>query len=85
MKKIIIALAFLMCGVSANAATIIRPMPTYSQGYNIGYHQGKQHAYNNVGRTIAIVGTAIVVGIFIYELGKESRWTANENGVSYRF
>ena len=85
MKKIIIALAFLMCGVSANATTIIRPMPTYSQGYNIGYHQGKQHAYNNVGRTVAIVGTAIVVGIFIYELGKESRWTANENGVAYRF
>ena len=85
MKKIIIALAFLMCGVSANAATIVRPVPTYSQGYNIGYHTGKQHAYNNVGRTVAIVGTAIVVGIVIYELGKESRWTANENGIGYRF
>ena len=34
MKKIIIALAFLMCGVSANATTIIRPVPTYSQGYH---------------------------------------------------
>jgi hypothetical protein len=85
MKKILIALAFLMCGVSANAATIIRPVPTYSQGYHIGYNQGKQDAYNNIGRTVAIVGAVVIASVVIYELGRESRWTANEKGVVYRF
>lgn len=85
MKKILIALTFLMCGVSADAATIIRPVPTYSQGYNVGYHHGKTDAYNNIGRTVAIVGAVVIASVVIYELGRESRWTANENGVVYRF
>lgn len=85
MKKILIALTFLVCGVSANAATIIRPVPTYSQGYHIGYHQGKQDAYNNIERTVAIVGVVVIASVVIYELGRESRWTTNENGVVYRF
>ena len=85
MKKILIVLTFLMCGVSANAATLIRPVPTYSQGYHTGYHQGKQDAYSNIGRTAFIVGAVVIASVMIYELGRESRWTANEKGVVYRF
>lgn len=85
MKKILIALAFLMCGVSANAATIIRPVPTYSQGYAAGYSHGKDDAYANVARTATIVGFVVIASVVIYELGRESRWTVNENGVVYRF
>ena len=85
MKKILIILAFLMCGVSANAATIIRPVSTYSQGYHTGYNQGKQDAYSNIGRTAFFVGAAVIASVMIYELGRGSRWTANEKGVVYRF
>ena len=35
MKKILIVLALVFGGMSADAATIVRPAPTYSQGYNI--------------------------------------------------
>jgi hypothetical protein len=85
MKKILIALAFLMCVVSANATTIIRPVSTYSQGYAAGYSHGKDDAYANVGRTVVIVGAVVIASVMIYELGRESRWTANEKGVVYRF
>lgn len=85
MKKILIALALVFGGMSADAATIVRPGPTYSQGYNVGYHHGKTDAYNNVARTAAIVGVVVVASVVIYELGRESRWTANEKGVVYRF
>jgi hypothetical protein len=87
MKKLLTAIIIATSCANANAMSSIRhiPMQPHNNSYQIGYHTGKQHAYNNVGRTVAIVGTAIVVGIFIYELGKESRWTVNENGIGYRF
>lgn len=85
MKKILIALTLVFGGMSADAATIVRPGPTYSQGYNVGYHHGKTDAYNNVARTAAIVGVVVIASVVIYELGRESRWTANEKGVVYRF
>lgn len=83
MKKLLTAIIIATSCANANAMSSIRQ--PHNNSYQIGYHTGKQHAYNNVGRTVAIVGTAIVVGIVIYELGKESRWTANENGVVWRF
>ena len=46
---------------------------------------GKHDAYNNVARTAVIVGFTVIAGVIIYQLGKESRWTTNENGVVYRF
>lgn len=85
MKKILIALALVFGGMSADAATIIRPVSTYSQGYHTGYHQGKQDAYNNVARTATIVGFVVIASVMIYELGRESRWTTNDKGVVYRF
>lgn len=84
MKKILIALALVFCGMSADAATV-RPVPTYSQGYNVGYHHGKTDAYNNVARTAAIVGVVVIASVVIYELGRESRWATNDKGVVYRF
>lgn len=85
MKKILIALVLVFGGMSADAATIVRPAPTYSQGYNVGYHHGKTDAYNNVARTAAIVGVVVIASVVIYELGRESRWTTNDKGVVYRF
>lgn len=85
MKKILIALALVFGCMSADAATIVRPTPTYSQGYNVGYHHGKTDAYNNVARTATIVGFVVIASVMIYELGRESRWTTNDKGVVYRF
>ncbi len=61
------------------------PRPTYNYGYNVGYHHGKNDAYNNVARTAVIVGAVVIAGIIVYHLGEESRFTANEKGVVYRF
>lgn len=85
MKKILIAIGLLSCVATADAATIVRPGPTYSQGYNVGYHHGKTDAYNNVARTAAIVGVVVIASVVIYELGRESRWTTNDKGIVYRF
>lgn len=85
MKKILIALALVFGCISADAATIVRPVSTYSQGYATGYSHGKDDAYANVGRTVVIVGAVVIASVMIYELGRESRWTANEKGVVYRF
>lgn len=56
----------------------------YQNGYNTGYKRGKDHAYNNVAKTVAFVGVAVVAGVIIYHLANP-RWTTNENGVVYRF
>lgn len=82
MKKIAIALAALCIG-TANAATY--HAPSYSVGYHIGYEDGKSSAYNHVARAAAITGLAVIAGVVIYHIGKESHWTANEKGVVYRF
>jgi len=92
MKKIITAsiLALTMAtsaqALPSTAGFVVNPRYMhYQRGYQIGYHTGKQHAYDNVARTVAVVGATVVVGLIIYELGKESRWTANEKGVVYKF
>lgn len=91
MKKILVATIIALTTATANAVPskagfVVNPRYMhYQRGYQIGYHTGKQHAYDNVARTVAIVGATVVVGLIIYELGKESRWTATENGVTYRF
>lgn len=87
MKKLLTAIIIATSCANANAMSSIRhiPMQPHNNSYQIGYHTGKQHAYNNVTRTAVFVGMAVVAGVIIYELGKESRWTANENGIGYRF
>lgn len=55
------------------------------KSYQMGYDSGKSHAYNNIAKTVAIVGVAIVAGVIIYHAGKESRWGANKNGIVYKF
>lgn len=57
----------------------------YQNGYKNGYDDGKDNAYAHAARTALIVGAVAVVGIIIYQATKESRWTANEKGVVYRF
>lgn len=87
MKKLLTAIIIATSCANANAVSSIRNNTTrvYNNGYQIGYHAGKQHAYNKVARTVTIVGVAVVAGVFIYQLGKESRWGANENGITYKF
>ncbi len=86
MKKLLLSLFLSLFVLTANAATYT---PTYSQGYSAGYsaghRAGKSDAYNNVGRTVFFVGTAVIVGAIIYTLGQESRWTAHNGQVGYRF
>lgn len=93
MKKI---LSFIvLCGViaNANAFPMIQTNPNvythhssaYYDGYKDGYHSGKNRGYGNVLKAVVIVGGFVLLGTAIYELGKESCLTANENGIVYRF
>lgn len=89
MKKLLVALTIALTAPVANATPSMvrpRPVPTYNNsGYNVGYRHGKNDAYHNVARTLVITGIVIAAGIVIYHAGQESRWTANEKGVVYRF
>lgn len=90
MKKLLVALTIASTINTANAMSSIKYVLTpksteYQQGYNQGYRRGKDKAYDNVARTVFFVGTAVVAGVIIYQLGKQSRWGVNENGVTYRF
>lgn len=77
-----------LCVCNAEALSSIRNVhnvrPTYSE-YRAGYRHGKSAAYNNVARTAFFVGTAVIAGVVIYKLGQESRWTAHDGQVGYRF
>jgi hypothetical protein len=89
MKKIISSLVLATTISTANAMSLPDyvgvPRPQYEHSYNAGYRAGKSHAYNNVARTVVVAGVAIIAGVAIYQLGKESRWGVNQNGVTYRF
>ena len=89
MKKLVSVLALTTTISTANAMPTLpymgTPRPQYNNGYNVGYHNGKSDAYNNVARAVVFTGVAIIAGVAIYQLGKESRWTTNERGVVYRF
>lgn len=92
MKKLLIAtiLATTMTSAYANisippAGHVIQNPNQYQSAYNSGYHNGKEDAYRNVAKTVFITAVVVVAGTMIYHLGKESRWTANESGVVYRF
>lgn len=89
MKKLITALVLSTTISSAHALNVGNyvgvPRPQYEHSYNAGYRAGKSHAYNNVARTVVVAGVAIIAGVAIYQLGKESRWGVNQNGVVYRF
>ena len=87
MKKLLIALTVAM---SVGAASAVPAMNASRTNYNPyqhhhTYEDGKRTAYNNVARTAVIVGAAVIATVIIYQLGRESRWTATRNGVGYRF
>jgi len=67
------------------AMTRPTPTPTYNSGYHVGYNHGKNDAYANVARTAFFVGVVVIAGVLIYHAGEQSRWTANDKGVVYRF
>ena len=85
MKKLLTAIIIATSCANANASVSVRHTHTHQSSYNIGYNAGKNHAYNNVAKTVFFVGTAVVAGVIIYQLGKESRWTAHDGQVGYRF
>lgn len=92
MKKLLTATILATTITSAHALQIVIPSghvvpqsSAYQAGYNSGYDNGKQDAYHNVAKTVFITAVVVVAGTIIYQLGKESRWTANESGVVYRF
>lgn len=89
MKKLVSALALATTISTANAMSLPDyvgvPRPQYEHSYNAGYREGKSHAYNNVARAVVFTGVAIIAGVAIYQLGKESRWGVNQNGVTYKF
>ncbi len=84
MKKLLIATTLALSIGAANAVPIITHSNDHST-YHQGYTDGKKHAYNNVGRAVVITGMVVIAGVIIYQLGRESRWTATRNGVGYRF
>lgn len=93
MKRILVAILFCLTAAVAQAAPSI-PVNNHTgnmvisthhnNSYDAGYHDGKNHAYNNAIRTVAIVGAVAIAGIIIYEISNP-RWTTNENGIVYRF
>lgn len=93
MKKTLIAIILALTATTAQAVSISKHVTTIktghqapvSQAYNIGYQNGKSDAYFKIGRTMVFVGVATIAGVVIYHIGKDSRWSANENGVIYRF
>ena len=92
MKKILVALTLALTIGNANALSIAQYIgavphhtPQYNNGYHNGYNNGKKDAYNNVARTAVVVGLFAVATVIIYQATKETRWTANEKGVVYRF
>lgn len=88
MKKIITAISLIAMANVAEARAIpslINQNNKFEYAYNRGYRAGKQHVYNQIGKDLVYVGTAVIAGIIIYQLGKNSNWTVSERGVGYRF
>ena len=87
MKKIIFAICLGLTTINAEAITPLCRVHNVQQNnvYNNGYNKGKADAYSNVAKTVFFVGTAIFAGVLIYQLGKDSNWTAHDGQVGYRF
>jgi hypothetical protein len=89
MKKLISSLVLATTISTANAMPTLPNMGTprqhYNNSYESGYRAGKSHAYNKVAKVMFFTGFTVIAGVIIYQLGKESRWEVNENGVVYRF
>ena len=89
MKKLIAGLALATTIGTAQAVPSIHQInqshPSYNYAYNTGYRHGKNDGYHNVATTLFVVGAIAIAGVVVYHLGQESRWTANDKGVVYRF
>lgn len=89
MKKLIAGIALATTIGTANAVPAIHGLTpahtTHNYNYSVAYHQGKNAAYQNVATTLFVVGAIAIAGVVVYHLGEESRWTANDKGVVYRF
>lgn len=57
----------------------------FKNGYNSGYRKARTDARKKIAKTTGVVVATAVIGTLIYQLGRESRWTATENGLTYRF
>ena len=88
MKKLLTAIVIATSCTNANAVSAIKNMiknPQHYNEYQVGYRDGKRSAYNHTAKTMFFIGTAVVASIIIYQLGKQSCWGVNENGITYRF
>lgn len=89
MKNLIAGIALATTIGTANAMPTLHQInqtqPSYNYAYNTAYHRGKNDAYHNVATTLFVVGAIAIAGVVVYHLGEESRWTANDKGVVYRF
>lgn len=93
MKKLLTAVLTLSVIGTAQASAIMPVLPkvhpvyvhNHYNAYQSGYRNGKSDAYDHVAKTVFFVGTAVIAGVIIYQLGKESRWTAHDGQVGYRF
>jgi len=88
MKKIFVLLLCLTLVTPAQALSSIKFRPHQCEtctAYNVGYQTGRHDARSHTAKTVFFVGTAVIAGVIIYQLGKESRWTAHDGQVGYRF
>lgn len=88
MKKIFVLLLCLTLITPAQALSAIKFRPHRYESYtayNVGYQTGRHDARSHTAKTVFFVGTAVIAGVIIYQLGKESRWTAHDGQVGYRF
>lgn len=92
MKKILTITA-LIGMISQAQATTIRPVhrpqttaqTAYNYGFNMGYHKGKQDEQYKIVKATGAVILFAIAGTIIYHIGKESRFTTTQNGITYRF
>ena len=89
MKKLLtsIILALMLSITNAQATdspdymSQLHAVPIHSDPVTPTHH----HSHDNIVPIIVVAGIAVIAGVAIYEIVKESRWTANESGIVYRF
>lgn len=90
MKKLISAIAITsVLSAPAHALSINNYLNGHHDGYHAGYNSGYRNGYHagkdHVAKNVMIVAGIAIVAVAVYELGKNSRWTANQDGIAYRF
>lgn len=57
----------------------------YNNGYKSGYRKAKADVREKIVKATMVVVATALIGSAVYQLGRNSRWTATENGLTYRF